>query len=266
MKCHVATDIKNLKLKDFLVGMIRWQWVWGLIIVGLAIAACGGNQNEDSPPAKLRVVGDLATATPTVQVPTNTPLPTPLPTMTPFATPRRVHVTRINENADLSTAQLLEEGNAVPPIVLTDIDGNNYQLDQLKGRVVVVNFWTLGCGSCFYEFPFLQQAYDMIPNEEILILGINVSDLAQQTRILANSIGIEFPMIVDPQGAVFATYFGGAVVPTTYFIDQDGAVFDVVVGPMDMYNLSDRLNQLGLDIQLPETIGQEALQKAPHKP
>ena len=213
----------------------------GLIFL---IGACGGAHSADTTP-EIRVIGEISTITPSRLPPTITPTPTPLPSQTSEPTPRRVSVTRIH---DLDASQLLQEGQAVPPIVLTDIDGNDYPLADQQGRVVIVNFWTLGCGSCFYEFPFLQEAYELAPDNTLLIIGVNVSDLADETRTLAQTLNIEFPMAVDPQGAVFAAYFGGAVVPTTYFIDSDGVVFDVVVGPLDRYNLQTRLTELGIDL------------------
>lgn len=211
----------------------------GLILL---IAACGSANSADVTP-KVRVIGSISTATHSPIPPTITPTPTPLPSQTPEPTPRRVSVTRIH---DLDSSQLLQEGQPVPPIILTDIDGLDYVLDQQAGKVVIVNFWTLGCGSCFYEFPFFQKAYADAPTDSLLIIGVNVSDLADETRSLAQALNIDFPMAVDPQGGVFAAHFGGAVVPTTYFIAPDGTVFDVVVGPLDMYNLTTRLAELGI--------------------
>jgi peroxiredoxin len=228
--------------------MKTWYGLICLLMVALALVACNASDEAESVKPKLRIVGEFASATPTLPQPTLTPTPTPFPSQTPQPTPRRVRVTRIH---DLESAALIQKGHPVPPIVLTTIDGEAFQLDQLTGQVVVINFWTLGCGSCFYEFPVFQQAHALIPPEKLLILGVNVSDLADQTRTLAETLGIQFPMVVDPQGQVFATHFGGAVVPTTVFIGADGVVFDVVVGPIDMYNLSIRLAALGLAIDIP---------------
>ncbi|MCI0711149.1 MAG: TlpA family protein disulfide reductase [Chloroflexi bacterium] len=218
------------------------------IIVALLIAACGGAAGSDPTP-RVRVVGDRSTATSTTIPSSPTPSPTPLIVPTLASTPRNVRVTRINDDVDPSSAQLLEAGQPAPPITITDINGNQYRLDELDGKIIVLNFWTIGCGSCFFEFPVLQEIYADTDRDDLLVLGVNVSELAQETRILAYQLGIEFPMVVDPQGAVFNTHFGGTVVPTTYFIDQQGGVFDVVVGPIDMYNLQTRLAELGLEFQ-----------------
>lgn len=216
-----------------------------LLMIALLVTACGGAESDPTP--RVRVVGDRSTATPTTLPPSPTPSPTPLIVPTLESTPRNVRVTRINDDVDPSSAQLLEAGQPAPSITITDIDGNEYPLDELDGKIIVLNFWTIGCGSCFFEFPVLQEIYAGTDRNDLLVLGVNVSELAQETRILAYQLGIEFPMVVDPQGRVFNTQFGGTVVPTTYFIDRQGDVFDVVVGPIDMYNLQTRLAELGLE-------------------
>lgn len=226
--------------------MTVWKWLSMALLASMMLVACGKNTDEATP--RVRVIGELSSPTPTSATlhATNTPPPTAFPSETPKPTAVSVRVARINDNIDVNNLQMLVKGAPAPAITLTDIDGQTYQLDELDGKVVIINFWTLGCGSCFYEFPFLQRAYETIPSDQLLILGVNVSDLAEQTRVLAQVLNIEFPMAVDPQAAIFAAHFGGGVVPTTFFIDQNGLVSDVVVGPMDMYNLSTRLTRLGL--------------------
>lgn len=215
-----------------------------LLAIGyLFLAACGQNHTPRATATPwVEVVGVLASPTPS---PTQTPTPTPLPSPTGEPTPRRVTVSRINETVDPLQNRLLKIGQFVPTITFTDIDGNSYALHEMKGRAILLNFWTVGCGSCFYEFPLFQEIRDQIPEEDLLILAVNVSELAQETRTLAETLGITYPMVVDPQGEIFARYFGGAVVPTTYFIGIDNTVFDVVIGPLDADLLRAKLEAMG---------------------
>lgn len=214
--------------------------VW--LVLLLFIVAC--NDDPTITP-EVRVVGEIPSYTPSMVpstlTPTGSPTPLAVPTVTP--TPRPVTVSRLREDIDPTMARLVQAGQPVPDVIFTDIEGNDY---DLVGRAVVLNFWTVGCGSCFHEFPVLQQAREQIAEEDLLILAINVSDLAQETRVLADSLGVTYPMIVDPQGDIFATMFGGSVIPTTYFIAADGIVHDVVIGPVDTYLLMTKLQELGL--------------------
>lgn len=221
----------------------------GLLLLSLFIVACGEDAPQSSPRVQL-TIPPIATSTPrpTTAPATFTPLPTSIawwPTTAPEATRRAVSVSRVSDTVDPRQNVLLAEGEPAPPIVLTDIDGNRYQLDQLQGRPVIINFWTVGCGSCFFEFPLLQAVHGQV-GDEVLILAVNVSELAEETRVLAQSLGITYPMIVDPNGEIFIRYFGGAVVPTTVVIRADGTVYNTYVGPLDQAALMALLTALGI--------------------
>ena len=216
------------------------------------IAACGDGTPQAAPSIVIQESTPETTPTATIVLerPTNTPVPTAYqwwPTSLPEATPRQVTVSRINDSVDPTQNLLLRQGERVPALVLTDIDGAQYQLDALQGKAVLINFWTVGCGSCFYEFPLLEEARQHYTDDELVILAVNVSDLAEETRGLASALGITYPMFVDPDGDIFQHYFGGAVVPTSYFVATDGTVIDNLVGPMDTHILNEYLVQMGLD-------------------
>ncbi len=220
-----------------------------LLLLSAFVVACGEDEPQSSPRVQL-TLPPIATSTPRATGPaaTFTPPPTPIqwwPTLPPETSLRPVTVSRVSDSVDPTQNLLLQQGAPVPPIVLTDIDGNRYQLDQLQGRAVIVNFWTVGCGSCFFEFPLLQALHQQV-GDDVLILAVNVSDLAEETRIMADSLGVTYPMVVDPQGELFITYFGGAVVPTTYVINADGTVYNTFVGPLDQSLLANLINELGL--------------------
>lgn len=225
------------------------------ILAALLMVACGA-EGENSTP-QVQVIEVTATTLPMdtpapVQPATSTPFPTSiplidLPTLPP--TPRQVSVSRVNDSVDPTQNILIEAGQPAPPITLTDIDGQQYQLDQLQGRAVIINFWTLGCGSCFFEFPLLQQVRDSLPEDDVLILAVNAAELPEETRNLAINLGATYPMIVDPQGEIFTTFFGGAVVPTTYFIAPDGTVGNAIVGPMDLHILREELREMGVSVE-----------------
>jgi thiol-disulfide isomerase/thioredoxin len=224
-----------------------------LTILTLGIVACGEAAPQQSPRVQI-TTAPVVTSTPRPAQPaaTNSPVPSPLPTWTleawQEATPRQVSVSRVSDSVDPTQNLLIQPGQPAPPVVLTDIDGNTYQLDTLQGRAVIINFWTVGCGSCFYEFPLLQEVRDELSTDDVLILAVNVSDLAEETRILAANLGATYPMVVDPGAEIFVNFFGGAVVPTTYFIAPDGTVQETLVGPMDRGVLRSMLAQSGIEL------------------
>ena len=87
------------------------------------------------------------------------------------------------------------------------------------------------------------------------MIGVNIADFPEETRVIGEQLGITFPLVVDEQAAFFSTYFNGAVVPTTIFITPDAQVAQVFIGPMDAFNIDLQLQALGLpgfDFEEPE--------------
>lgn len=214
----------------------------------ILLAACSGTTvASEGDEAVVVVVGELSeTATP-VPRPTATPLNTPHPTAQPTPTPVEVIVTRLEAYTDVEPGPPLEAGDPVPGIVLTAIDGQVYDLGQMRGRPLLINFWTLGCGSCFFEFPEMQAKYEEVGQDlGFLPIGVNVSESPQQAASVAEHLGATFPVVVDPGGEVFATLFGGRFVPTNYFITPDGFVSEVVIGPLDQAAIQQALDAMDL--------------------
>jgi|GEM_PF-4881130 len=218
-------------------------------IASVWLVACGASPNRDAPTATpfIEVVGEIEPIASSLPQASLTPSPTPLPSSTPFPTPREVTVSRISNDINPAEVTPIAQGVNIPALTLTDLDGDSIRLDQLE-KPLVLNFWSVGCGSCFYEFPLLQEFY-AFHNEDgnnLDVVGINIADFPEETRLLGEQLGIDFPMVVDENAALFATYFNGAVVPTTIFIHSDGTVQEVFIGALDAYNLDQNLQAMGL--------------------
>ncbi|MBI5927902.1 MAG: TlpA family protein disulfide reductase [Chloroflexi bacterium] len=261
MSCHTMERIINKQLSEENAVRLRFKKLTPIGCILLLLVACTSKQDEKNTQedvqsvavAQVNIVGQISTATSTAlpqPVATNTASPTPRQFATLIPTPRKVTVTRLNDSVDPLHPLEVQVGEPIPPISLTDIDGNEYALNNLAGKVVVVNFWTVGCGSCFFEFPILQNAYAQYTGGDLLILAVNVSELVEETRQLGESLQITFPLVVDPQGAVFSHYFGGAVVPTTVVIGRDSRVAEVIIGPLDTSLLTSILAKAGLELGL----------------
>jgi thiol-disulfide isomerase/thioredoxin len=218
------------------------------LLVTTVLAACGSTASQATITPDVQIVGDLASPTP---VPTHTGTPTPLPSRTPIPTARQVTVSRVDPNINPAQVTPIAAGADLPNLALTDINGNELNLRELvaEGRPLVLNFWSVGCGSCFFEFPLLQ-AFSEMHGDNLLVIGINIADFPEETRVIGEQLGITFPQVVDARAELFTRYFNGAVVPTTIFIDGDGRVAQVVIGPLDAYNLDLQLQNIGLPSQV----------------
>jgi peroxiredoxin len=212
------------------------------------LTACGAAQRTpESAEAVVVVVGEVSATATSAPRPSATPLntPRPNPTTQATATPVEVIVTRLDAYTDIEPGEPLEVGDQVPDIELTTTDGTVYALRDLEGRPLLINFWTLGCGSCFFEFPEMQVMYEEVGQElGFLPIGINVSESPQQAAAVGEALGATFPVVVDPGGAVFATAFGGRFVPTNYFVTPDGIVSEVIIGPLDRKAIQRALDEM----------------------
>jgi len=218
-----------------------------LLSLMLLFAACGTSTSSPTPTPKIEIVGDLKTAAPaSVVAVTSTATPTAFPSSTAPPTPRQVTVSRVDPNLDPRLITPMAEGADLPDMVMTDIDGNTIHLTDYKGRPLVLNFWSIGCGSCFYEFPLLVERVNYYGADQLAVVSINIAELPEETRLIAEQLGANFPVVVDHDAQMFTIFFKGAVVPTTIFITPDSKIAQVIIGPLDAYNLDLQLQALGL--------------------
>lgn len=121
------------------------------------------------------------------------------------------------------------EHTQAPQFKLVDLDGKTWDLAQLRGKPVVVNFWSTWCLPCKQEYPLMQQAASAYPN--VQFLGVLYSDEPPKAVAYLKRLGNVFPHLVDPDGRTAIDY-GVAGVPETYFINPSGVIVYKQVGPL----------------------------------
>ena len=118
-----------------------------------------------------------------------------------------------------------------PPIAGTTIDGAPFDLADLRGRPVIVNFWGPTCVPCREEFPLFLQELEERGADGLTIVGVLMYDPPGPARDFMREYGASWPTIDDPDGALRAAYRALAR-PQSYFIDAEGIVRDVQVGAL----------------------------------
>ncbi|NOZ74964.1 MAG: TlpA family protein disulfide reductase [FCB group bacterium] len=133
--------------------------------------------------------------------------------------------------------------NAVkaPQFTLADMDGNWISLDQLEGKVVLLNFWGTWCAPCRREIPDFIRLYDRYKDKGLEIVGITLSsgkpaDIAAFMKskgmnytVLTDIDGDETQMVTQRYGEVTGEPING--IPTTFIIDRDGYIVKRYLGP-----------------------------------
>jgi cytochrome c biogenesis protein CcmG/thiol:disulfide interchange protein DsbE len=113
-----------------------------------------------------------------------------------------------------------------------ELDGRNeIHLADLRGKIVVINFWASWCKPCEQEAAELQQAWqEYEPTGEVVFLGVDYVDTEPDARVYLKKFGITFPNGPDLATRI-SQYFRIKGVPETYFVDREGVLKFVQVGP-----------------------------------
>ena len=114
-----------------------------------------------------------------------------------------------------------EQQGMAPDFTLKSRSGQNLKLSELKGEVVMVNFWASWCGPCRQEMPLLDQLYKRYQSMGFTILGVNVEEDSSAAEKVLKELPVSFPILFDKQNEVSKLY-GIAAMPSTFLVDRDG--------------------------------------------
>lgn len=116
---------------------------------------------------------------------------------------------------------------------LQTLAGEEVNLSDYAGNVVLVNFWATWCAPCREEMPELEAFYQAHQDDGFVLLAVNAGESANRAQGYIDEGGYTFPIILDPDGLV-EDYFGGVLgMPTTFVLDQQGEVVYQHVGMLD---------------------------------
>lgn len=148
-----------------------------------------------------------------------------------------------------SSAPRPEVGEKAPNFNLKFFDGYGWQgktaasLDDMKGQIVVINFWASWCVSCRTETPDLEQTWQKYKDQGVVFVGVAYADIELKSIAYMEEFNVTFPHAPDLGTRISGDYEITAV-PETFIIDRNGDIAYVQPGPINSSILDEVITQL----------------------
>jgi thiol-disulfide isomerase/thioredoxin len=133
---------------------------------------------------------------------------------------------------------------AAPAFDVQTLDGQRLRLADLKGKVVLVNFWATWCGPCRLEIPELTKLYQTYKEQGFVVVGMSLDSQPEDyVRVEAKRMGADYPVAL--LGETAGEEWGGIVaIPTSFLIDRHGRIERSLQGYTPIDRLADLIRPL----------------------
>lgn len=127
-------------------------------------------------------------------------------------------------------------GSAAPDFSLHDMQGRQVRLSDLRGKVVIVNFWATWCPPCRAEMPSMETLYQTFKEDDLVLLALNVEEDGRElVENFLRESPYSFPILLDSEAEVQQRY-GVFQFPESFIIDRNGVVVKKVIGAVHWMN------------------------------
>ncbi len=135
------------------------------------------------------------------------------------------------------------ESGPAPDFTLTTFDGETIRLSDLRGQVVVINFWASWCPPCRDEAPYLESTWRKYKDKGVMFIGVDYLDTEKKALEYLAEFDITYPNGPDI-GTRIADAYRIKGVPETFFVDKRGYVRSVSIGPLRPPMLEEEIEAL----------------------
>ncbi|MBI2468157.1 MAG: redoxin domain-containing protein [Candidatus Rokubacteria bacterium] len=143
-----------------------------------------------------------------------------------------------------------QAGVPAPDFNLPTLSGGSVRLSDLRGKVVLLNFWATWCVPCRTEMPTIEDLFQRYREQGLEVLAVNLDMLSTAgVEAFVKEVAVTFRVILDPAWSTARAYNVTAL-PTTYLIDRSG---NVVVREVGERNWNDGVSRTGVEGLLSES-------------
>ena len=145
------------------------------------------------------------------------------------------------------SAALNAQAAATPALTFTTMEGQQIRLSDLRGKIVLINFWATSCGICLAEMPDLIQTYRQYRKRGLEVIAVAMHyDQPGDIRAYVRKQGLPFPVVFDRDGSLAREFEQVSVTPTTFLIDGSGRRISKTLGIIDFGKLRAFLESAGV--------------------
>ena len=158
----------------------------------------------------------------------------------------QVQVTLETPPLAAALAQLEEQDRrrASADFALRDLEGKEWKLSGLRGKVVLVNFWATWCPPCRKEMPDLGALYARFREQGFVVLAVSDEE-AGKVAAFVSEHAVKYPILLDP-GSKVSTLFGAEGIPKSFVFDRDGKLVATAIDMRTIGQFLAMLSKAGL--------------------
>lgn len=135
------------------------------------------------------------------------------------------------------------DSGMAPDFTLTGFDGRKVTLSELRGKVVIINFWASWCPPCRQEAAYLEQTWRKYQDKGVIFIGVDYVDTEKEALAYIKEFDITY--INGPDiGTRIAQSFNIKGVPETYYVAKNGELRGVQIGPLKSPELDQKIDEL----------------------
>jgi thiol-disulfide isomerase/thioredoxin len=165
--------------------------------------------------------------------------------MKPADSPDRQRALRYIADPDLARARM------APPFAITTLDGQRISLDDLKGKVVLIDFWATWCGPCRAALPHMREIASKFKDQPLVVLSISLDTDEQKWKNYISQNGMTWSQYRDGgfTGPI-SKLFSVEAIPHTFTIDADGVLQDEHIGDASIEGKLKKLTARARELQV----------------